>query len=321
MNRKLAFLAVTASFAVAPFVAGAQGSPLPDRSDPFWGVMSNLDRPDDPDCPTEAKNLLDTLGLPYDTTERANATCASIAQIVTSMETSFASEGMETNLFTDDDWHAVENLYFDDSEGRIEFTRDIDFMSYDFMNFLSMLTEQLDIDTANIELDADVVGGLEGYGAILTMRNLPDFDEPGIEVDGEEDEEGVVSGLTYDAAGDTLTFNAAHFTKFTAKEKSEIGGKKPKIDSVKVLRYMTPFGADRVKVTVKGKHFDKKSEVTFGGREANKTKYKSSKKIVGYFSAGKLAKSGKSELKVRVINSGGASKKYHKEVTWTKSTE
>ncbi len=89
-------------------------------------------------------------------TTEATSACAGIAQIPNEMTNGGdASEGIETNLTDADNWHSVENLYFQHStngvvDGRISFTQPIDFMSYDFMLFMQTFGERMDTDTAKI---------------------------------------------------------------------------------------------------------------------------------------------------------------------------
>ena len=58
----------------------ANESMLPEASDPFWLVMSQLDRPDDPTCEAKTEALLASNGIPNEG-ERAQLTCYNIEMI------------------------------------------------------------------------------------------------------------------------------------------------------------------------------------------------------------------------------------------------
>lgn len=287
---------------------------LPEANDPFWLVMSQLDRPDDPTCETKTEALLASRGIPNDG-DRAKLTCDNIAMIVTSMQAGMAGSGVDTNLFDEDEWHNIEGLYFDKSnEGRIEFTNEIDFMSYDFMFFLQTLTERLSIQREEIELDADIVNGLRNSGAILTMRNVSNFGEVEIAVNGEEDKDGVVSALQYDKENKTITFNVAHFTKFEAIEKGSLG-KKAKVYKVNAKKSKTLLGKEIIEVTINGSKFDKKAKVKLGSKKAYKVKWKNKKKLVAYFKVSDLKNVEKSAY-LKVINKNAEAEKYKKKLDW-----
>lgn len=292
----------------------ANESLLPEANDPFWLVMSQLDRPDDPTCVTKTEALLASNGIPNEG-ERAQMTCDNIEMIITSMQAGMAGSGVETNLFTEDEWHNIEGLYFDKTnEGRIEFTNEIDFMSYDFMFFLQTLTERLSIQREEIELDADIVNGLRNSGAILTMRNVSDFGEVEIIVDEQEDKDGVVSALSYNKENKTITFNVAHFTKFKAIEKGSLG-KKAKVYKVTAKKSKTLLGKEIIEVTIRGSKFDKKAKVKLGSQEAYKVKWKNKKKLVAYFKVSNLKTVEKSAY-LKVINKNAEAEKYKKKLNW-----
>jgi len=214
------------------------------------------------------------------------------------------------------DWHAVENLYFEHStngtaDGRISFTQPIDFMSYAFMNFMMNFGNNMQASQGYISLDADTVGGFANYGAVLTMYNIPDFEDPVILVDGEEDVEGIVSNLVYDEENNTLTFSAAHFSSFEAVERSSVEA--PKIERVKARKFLSYDGKEKIRVVVQGKGFDEDVEIKLGSRDASNIRREIKKgedKLEAYFSLDDLLNSGHSKLTVHVINSEGASDDY-----------
>ena len=227
-----------------------------------------------------------------------------------------ASDGVTTNLFDEANWHHVDNLYFEKAGyGKIEFSKEIDFMSYNFMLFMESIRNKLNIDLNKIGLDADLVTSLKNAGAVLTMYNVSDFQDPTILVDDDVDTEGVVSGLTYDKTTKTITFNAAHFTTFTAVEKSSLQStksevKKPKITRVTWRKYTDKDGKQKIKLKIRGKYFQKKARVKLG-KEGESITWKNSKKIEANFEVKELLEHGEGNLLyLKVINPGNKSQKF-----------
>lgn len=105
----------------------------------------------------------------------------------------------------------------------MQFTATLNMTDPDVVSFLQSLGSKMDMNTkGTIGLDAETVSDLKNAGAQLTMYGLT-FSDPTITVtktDGTADTSGAVSGLTYDKASGQLTFDAAHFTTFTAGEKT-----------------------------------------------------------------------------------------------------
>ncbi len=296
------------------------GNPIDNEDHFIWDLMAQLQTPDDPDCEDVAEAALLAGGIPAESVAGPrDGACAGMASMRTNMESGMGGggEAVETNLFDATDWHSVENLYFQHStdgvaDGRIAFTNPIDFMSFNFMTFMMNFGNAMDTGEGLIGLDADIVDGMAGYGAVLTMYNVDDFENPEILVDGAEDTEGIVSGLVYDRENHTITFNAAHFTEFEVVEGD--ADEDPDVDKIKAKKYFnSSIGKWRVKLIVKGDNYDKNTEVTLGNRSAYKVKYKSKHKIIAYFSLDKLLKAGKDELVVRVIN-GDETEKFGKKL-------
>lgn len=297
--KKLFLLIGILSF-VPLFPVQAAGEDLPEEGSTFWTLLAALDRPDDDDCATVAQAAPLSMSA-----SQATQMCAQLDQMPTDMQTGMnqGGEGIATNLFDATNWHVVTDLYFQHStngvaDGRIAFTRTIDFMSRDFMLFLMNFGQNMDSGEGILGLDADTVGGMRNYGAILTMYNVPDFSDPEILVDGAKDENDVVSNLIYDRNARTLTFNAAHFTTFEAVESSAI----PKISWVNARRHISFLNEKMIQVTVKGKHFQKHAKVYLGGKKAAKTVWKSQKKLVAYFPVSELERWGRKKAYVKVIN-------------------
>ncbi len=326
MKTKLLFGVVFSLLFCLPGVikaATGPGEELPAADDPFWNVMSQLNRPDDPTCTAKATAVIDAAGLPGGA-ERAAATCESIGWIITTMQPSLASEGVTTNLFDQTNWHDITGLYFREDSGKIEFTNSVDFMSRDFMLFLSSLVSNLEFEPEEIGLDADLVNGMRNAGTVITMWNVSDFEDPEILVDDATDSEGVVSGLSYDRATNTITFNAAHFTTFKAVEKGSALAKQPKITKVEYVQYKSHKGKTKIKMTIKGRNFTKETQVKLGRQSADNVKYSSSKKIKAYFTLSDLKEKypNTNLLTLKVKNENGLSKKFDKLVNyWLKSAK
>jgi len=292
-----------------------EGSPDQNEDHFVWDIMSQLQTPDDPDCSTVAQATLIAEGIEAgEAADISIEACSGLASMRTDMQGDMNSggEGIETNLWDATNWHAVENLYFAHStdgvsDGRIAFSQPIDFMSYAFMNFMTNFGNNMDTDEGYISLDADVVGGFADYGATLTMYNVPEFDDPVILVDGEQDTEGIVSNLVYNSDDNTLTFSAAHFSSFEAVESSSLT---PRINKVKAKRYINRSGKERIKVTIYGKRFKSSSVIEFGSKDAYKVRKKSSKKLIAYFKTSDLRKHGR-RFYLKVSN-GDYTKKYKK---------
>ena len=294
---------------------------LPDEGDVFWEVLNEIQTPDDTDCTDEANAIFAAHGIPTGG-NRASVTCDAIAQMM-QMETAMNGDGVDTNLFDFTDWHHITGLYFETPYGRIEFTNEIDFLSYEFMMFLQTILDRMDMSAGEIRLDADIVNGLRNAGAVITMYNVPDFTEVEILVDGSEDTEGVVSGLHYDRATHTITFDAAHFTTFKAQEKGSGSNdddqnndaERAKIHSVTAQRILTFGGKERIMLTIKGDDFDDDADVKLGSRKAYKVKYKSDEKLIAYFRVKDL-KNVADPAYVKVINEDAESKKFKKKIHW-----
>ena len=314
-----------ALLALAPFYKAKatlnfDGSPDTNPNHFIWSIMDQMDAPDDPDCSTLVNAFLNTDGtVPAgDRSAIASAACNGIASMKTNMQSGMnggGSESVETNLFNAADWHNVANLYFEHStngvaDGRIAFSVPIDFMSYAFMNFMTSFGQNMESREGYISLDADTVGGFANYGAILTMYNIPDYDDPEILIDGQKDSGGVVSNLVYDRAANTLTFSAAHFSSFEVTEgsSSTSSNVRPRIDKILIAKYISKSGKERIRLTIKGDHFTRSTKVGLGGRNPLK-KIATGKKITAFYSLDKLKLSGRSEFILKLKN-GDKARKY-----------
>lgn len=144
--------------------------------------------------------------------------CPTISTITNQM----ASENVATNLGDQADFSRISGLYFQKSEsgqnvGRITFLSEMNFTDRDALAWMQSLDSKLSISQGIISLDADLIKNLTNTNASLTMYNLT-LNNPKILVNGQDDNSGIVSGLSYDQTAHSLSFTAAHFTTFTAVE-------------------------------------------------------------------------------------------------------
>ncbi|MEA2056361.1 MAG: hypothetical protein U9O78_01425 [Patescibacteria group bacterium] len=145
--------------------------------------------------------------------------CPEIATVVSNIENGNTS----TNLASQTDLSRIDGLYFEHTEngsvvGKITFLKEMNFTDQDALSWMESLgPNKINMQNAEIKLDADLINSLVDTQAQLTMYNV-DFNDPKILVDNQEDTGGVVSGFSYDDQANTITFTAAHFTTFTAVE-------------------------------------------------------------------------------------------------------
>jgi hypothetical protein len=199
---------------------------------------------------------------------------------------------------------------------RIEFTENIDLLSYEFVNMVIDFASTFDASTGYLSLDSDLITGLRSTGAIITFKNVPNLEDPVILVDGEFNED-IISALTYDQVAETITFNTQHFSSFEVVERSSVTttitddnnedeNEKAKIESWKAKKYR-PDTEDqdlKVRIKIKGKHFDKDAEVFIGGKEADRINRRSSKEIVAWFHFDDIDKKYDPLRKIYVKNPG-----------------
>ena len=147
-----------------------------------------------------------------------------MAQQLAASGVSSPMDGVTTNLWISrvvPNWHSVNGLVFDHPLVRIEFTEEIDLLSYDFVNMVIGFASAFDVKTGYISLNSEMIQGLKSTGAIITLKNIPSFEDPAILVDGKLDEK-LISALVYDPEAKTVTFNTEHFTSFEVVERSSI---------------------------------------------------------------------------------------------------
>lgn len=151
--------------------------------------------------------------------------CPTVSQIIAAIN----SQGVKTNLGQQEDFSRMTGLYFQKSVnsdpegfplGKIEFLAEMNLTDQDALSWLATLETKLNITKGVISLDADLIKNITNTHARLTMYDLS-LVNPEIEVintDGSPGDSSIVTNLNYN--GGVLTFEAAHFTTFKAKEKS-----------------------------------------------------------------------------------------------------
>ena len=143
--------------------------------------------------------------------------CPTMSTIASMM----TSAGVTTNLTSQTDYSRTTDLYFEMTDrGRITFLSPINFTDRYALQWMQTLDQKLDLSVpGRISLDATLIRDLADTNAQLTMYGLT-LADPQIMVDGAADSSGIVSGVTYNRSTGTLVFTAAHFTTFTAVERT-----------------------------------------------------------------------------------------------------
>ncbi|MDD3607759.1 MAG: peptidoglycan-binding domain-containing protein [Candidatus Moranbacteria bacterium] len=262
---------------------------------------------DDGDANTGAQSFCDIIDMIPDYME---------SQLIDSGIDSPTS-GVTTNLWDPNitpDWHSVEGLVIDSEFVRVEFTREIDLLSYEFVNMVLDFVSAFDASTGYLSLDSDLITGLRNTSAIITFKNLQDLEDPAILVDGELNED-VISAVVYDSTAKTIAFNTQHFSSFEVVESSSIA-ERAKIESWKAEKYQ-PDTEDRdtkVRIKIKGKRFDEDAKVFIGGKEADRINRRTSNEIVAWFHFDDIDKKYDPHRKVYVENPGTEKSKSAKKI-------
>lgn len=102
---------------------------------------------------------------------------------------------------------------------KVTFSRAVNMLDPTVQKFMKSIASKMVGANGSLNLDAKAVLELKNAGAVITMYGI-NLASPKILVDGAEDTSGVTTSLTYDRSTQTLVFNAAHFTTFTAVESS-----------------------------------------------------------------------------------------------------
>ena len=339
-KRKISTLVATIALlgGVGIVSAAPNDHELPDENDIFWQVTSVMTRPDDiTACQakiTEMANngqletyinqnrdeLMDE-GNPQgeewqgggptaqEMAQGFSQMCTMLAQMPTQMQSDMGSEGVSSNIFNMSNWHNVSNLYFEKSgEGRISFTRDLDFMSYRFFKFMNGFGNMMEMREGYISLNAAMVPEMKNYGAQLTMFDLPFTELPDIYVDGQLAGNDDVANITWDDAIKSLTFTAKHFSSFRAVEK----GSKASVMKITGIigRKSVKYNANKstFKVKVRGKNLkasDANTICTLGFNQATSVKVGAKgKKITCTFSMSDFSETGYYPLTVSIDGAG-----------------
>lgn len=165
-------------------------------------------------------------GMPIISATRSSSTtgfCLSGGPVNLDIRT-FINGSETTNFATVTDFRAIPNFTMHQSNVyKITFSRAVNMLDPTVQRFMRSLGSKLSGSTGTLSLDAKAVLDLKNAGATLTMYGIS-LNSPKIQVDGADDTSGVTSSITYDRSAKTLTFNAAHFTTFTAIESSSSSG-------------------------------------------------------------------------------------------------
>jgi hypothetical protein len=312
--------------------AKAQSHDLPDENDLFWQVTSSMNNPSDT---TGCHNAIDTIPvatlasygraqagsdnlngltdeqIAANTQQQLYQICTMVAQMPAQMESSMAQNGVTTNLFGMTDWHNVSGLYFEKSGmGRITFSTTLDFLSYRFFKFMDGFDDMVKMENGYISLNAAMIPAMKDYGAQLTMYGLSFSQIPDIYVDGKLASAADISGVTYDAATGTLTFNASHFSAYRAVTH---GTKVKAMKITKVTPKSIKYNARKstFKITIKGKNLKKNAlmQCTLGFATASKINAnKKGNRVVCTFSMSEFSTLGRYPLTISIPGTGEASK-------------
>lgn len=317
-----------------------------DKNSALWDLLQNFSRPDDDyaTCQTATQSFVlenqtemevlfpwfwdaqDALDEGVDIFCNVFASLPEYAEGEMQTFGLFENGSRTMNIFDPGiapDWHNIEDLIIDHPLGTIELTGTIDLFSYDFVFLVLSFADAFSIEQAYISLDSDMINGLKSMGAIITMKNVPLFDDPVILVDGKINED-IISALVYDKDARTLTFNTAHFTSFQAVEASSVSiddesddKKRPKIYSAKIEKLTYADGREYFKVTAKGKNFDKDFNMYLGGRKSIKETRVNSKRAIGYFTTADFSNAWQETYKLKVHNSSKRTRTYDHELPIT----
>ena len=315
-------------FLALGFAGNALAFDNPDEDDIFWDTLAAMDNPNDVDgCKAKIDELAATGELwTYDVEKRREAgqdvsgevwsgdpaqvasltsgyynTCENFDEGFEIMRTSMEQYGKTSNIWDMDDWHNVNNLYFQSAgEGKIYFDRTLDFMSYRFQVFMQNLPNLLTFQNGYISLNAEMVPELANYGAVLTMYNL-DFDAT----------PDIYLGAVYDAAAGTLIFNAQHFSSFRAVGRgSSVSAMRIKWNNNRKVKYKARKRTFKIKA--KGTGFRSSSApttCTLGFYEAIKVKVsRNGKKATCTFNMSDFSQTGYYPLTISIDGVGDAAR-------------
>lgn len=260
-----------------------QRGDLPAETDFFWDVFAQMSTPRDTSaCLTALDSYItqhpgEFSGPNGDASQvrsEMSQMCTEVASMPDDMRSDMATEGVETTLFDDSNsnWHHINGLYFKKYEngvpmGKINFSHEIDFMTYDFFNFMNNFGNMVQFDDGYISLNAAMIPDMINYGTTFTMYGL-DFDQtPDIYVTTpggstmRKANASDLSGISYNPATGELSFTPGHFSAFKAVAKGT-KVKKMKISSVKKKTIKYNANQSTFTITVKGTSLYSASGVT-----------------------------------------------------------
>ncbi|MBM3255964.1 MAG: hypothetical protein FJZ04_00635 [Candidatus Moranbacteria bacterium] len=322
------------------FTGNALAFDNPDEDDIFWETLSAMDNPNDVDgCKAKIDELWASGELNrYDVERRREAgqtvpdselydmseghrvsmtagyynSCEGLDEGFEIMRSSMEQYGKTSNIWDMADWHNVTGLYFQSAgEGRIDFTRTLDFMSYRFQIFMQNLPNLLVFQDGYISLNAEMVSELKNYGAVLTMYGLNFSETPDIYVDGVLADSSDVSDITYDSGAGTLSFTASHFSSYRAVTK---GSKQSVMKLTGTTKKSIKYNARKstFKVKAKGKGLRKSGTSTIcrlGFTEATKVSVsKKGKSVVCVFPMSEFSQTGYYPLTISISGKGEVSR-------------
>ncbi|MDI6777994.1 MAG: hypothetical protein QMD77_02280 [Patescibacteria group bacterium] len=332
---KTVLLGTLVLFLALAWAPNASAFDNPVESDIFWDTLAAMDNPNDVDgCKAKIDELWSTGELNrydverrraegqdvpdselYDMSEKHRVsmtsgyynTCENFDEGFEIMRSSMEQYGKTSNIWDMADWHNVSGLYFQsEGEGRIDFDRTLDFMSYRFQIFMQNLPNLLTFQNGYISLNAEMVPELANYGAVLTMYGLDFSETPDIYVDGALVDSSAL-GAVYDAATGTLTFNASHFSSFRAVEKgSDVNAMRIKWNNKRSLKYNSRKSTFKVKVKGTGLRNSSASTVCqLGFYSASRVKVsRNGKKATCTFSMSDFSSTGYYPLTISIAGVG-----------------
>ncbi len=163
-------------------------------------------------------------GMPIVSATRSGSTtrqCLSPGPVNLDIRTFFSGSDT-TNFGAVSDFRAISNFTMHQTGVvKVTFSRAVNMLDPTVQRFMRSIASKMVGSNGSLNLDAKAVLDLKNAGAVITMYGIT-LNNPKILIDGLDDTSGIASSLTYDKAAGTLTFNAAHFTAFTAVENTTV---------------------------------------------------------------------------------------------------
>jgi len=202
---------------------------------------------------------------------------AEVASITFVDEYTFTLDGFSLHFPSETEVTAAGGVTFDLMDWAME---SMDSGGGDLISVIQFGIPNLDLNFSNpIEISIDV--GTSYNGLTLNIFTSESFGG---------DSASWESIGTCLVAGGSCNFSVSHASFFGISEHDLGGSDKAKISSWKAYQYedQNKSCSSRLKLTIKGKHFDNDTTVKIGGREASSVDVQSSKKIVAKFCLTKL---------------------------------